>query len=394
MDSGSHCHRYPFNSGTGIDVSAKYEDVRGRLGLVGVCLPRGDPAWLVTRYGEARSVLVDGRFSRAAAQGRNIPRQGESPRDAGMLGLDPPEHSRLRVPVNLAFSKKRMEGLRPRIRDLAGRLLDGVERCTLPVDLVEHYALPLALETICELLGVPVEDRGIFRSWVDTWLRIDPGLKNEFTNSQVELGAYLAILVANRREHPTGDVISSVARYRVDGKLLGELEVVDLCRTLLTAGYESSANQIANFTYALLRHPEWTACGVDGNWGPAVVDELLRLVPLMAGAGTMPRYATAPVEVGETKLEPGAWVVVSLAAANRDPSRFSEPGLFNPLRGGGHLAFGHGPHRCPGAHLTHVELQEALGALWNRFPELRLAEGLIWKQDSIIRGPRVLPVRW
>jgi cytochrome P450 len=142
------------------------------------------------------------------------------------------------------------------------------------------------------------------------------------------------------------------------------------------------------------RSGDGTRAGDAGRVRTAV-EELLRFVPLMAAAGTMPRYATQDVQVAGTTVRAGEPVIASLAAANRDHRRFRSPAVLDLRRNDGeHLAFGHGPHHCPGALLARVELQEALAVLWRRFPALRLAGDVTWKRGSVMRGPGTMPIGW
>ncbi|MFI5985238.1 cytochrome P450 [Streptomyces sp. NPDC051555] len=387
---------YPFNTAEGLGLAEEYERVRERPGLLRVRMPYGEPAWLVTRYADARLVLGDVRFSRAMASEHDEPRQSEARVDAGILGMDPPDHTRLRSLVAKAFTVRQVEKLRPRVRALTAGLLDELEAAGPPADLVDRYALPVPVAVICHLLGVPVEDRPRFRVWSDAALSTSSLTAKEFHANRDELRAYMADLIDAHRSSPRDDLMTALIDAReADDDRLSELELIDLCVAVLVAGHETTASQIPNFVLTLLDHPDQLAL-LRGN--PALianaVEELLRFVPLGSGA-SQARYATEDIEVGGTLVAAGDPVVVATGAANRDALRFTAPGVLDIARPAGqHLGFGHGVHHCLGAPLARMELQEALNALLQRFPGLRLAGDITWKTEMLVRGPRVMPVAW
>ncbi|MFE2377595.1 cytochrome P450 [Streptomyces sp. NPDC059398] len=386
---------YPFNAAEGLALAEEYEQVRNRPGLLRVRMAYGEPAWLVTRYEEARFVLGDLRFSRAEGYKHDEPRQGEGRRDSGILGMDPPDHTRLRSLVAKAFTVRQVEKLRPQVKELTASLLDRMEAAGPPVDLVEEYALPIPVAVICRMLGVPEEDRPKFRVWSDAALSTSSLTAEEFDANREELRAYMAGLIAQHRADPRDDLMTALIEARDGGDRLSELELVDLCVGILVAGHETTASQIPNFVHTLLDHPgEWQRLGSEPGLIDGAVEELLRFVPLGSGAG-QPRYAKEDIEVGGTLVRAGSPVLVAVGAANRDALRFSAPGKLDLSRAANqHLGFGHGVHHCLGAPLARLELQEALGALTARFPDLRLAGDIVWKGEMLVRGPRVMPVGW
>ncbi|MGW2183231.1 cytochrome P450 [Streptomyces sp. NPDC001732] len=386
---------YPFNTAEGLQLAEEYERVRDRPGLLRVQMPYGEPAWLVTRYADARLVLGDQRFSRAAAASHDEPRQSEGQRDGGILGMDPPDHTRLRSLVAKAFTVRQVEKLRPQVRELAAGLLDDMEAAGQPADLVDLFALPLPVAVICRMLGVPTEDRPRFRVWSDDALSTSSLTAEEFEASRDELRAYMAGLIEQHRREPQDDLMTALIEARDGRDRLSELELVDLCVGILVAGHETTASQIPNFVLTLLDHPEQLArLRAEPELVPNAVEELLRFVPLGSGAG-QPRYATEDIEVGGTLVRAGSPVLVAVGAANRDALRFTAPGVLDVAREGNqHLGFGHGVHHCLGAPLARLELQEALSALITRFPGLRLADDVTWKSEMLVRGPRVMPIGW
>ncbi|MET8295068.1 cytochrome P450 [Streptomyces sp. NPDC005180] len=387
---------YPFNTAEGLLLAEEYERVRDLPGLLRVQMPYGEPAWLVTRYADARLVLGDARFSRAQAAAHDEPRQSEGRTDSGILGMDPPDHTRLRSLVAKAFTVRQVEKLRPQVRALTEGLLDELEAAGPPADLVDLFALPVPVAVICRLLGVPVEDRPRFRVWSDAALSTSSLTAEEFEANQEELRAYMAGLVELHRRDPRDDLMTALIEARdADGDRLSELELIDLCVAVLVAGHETTASQIPNFVLTLLDHPDQLALlRRDPALIARAVEELLRFVPLGSGA-SQARYATEDVEVGGTMVRAGEPVVVATGAANRDALRFTAPGVLDIRRSSNqHLGFGHGVHHCLGAPLARMELQEALGALLARFPGLRLAGDVTWKTEMLVRGPRVMPVGW
>ncbi|MFH8404216.1 cytochrome P450 [Streptomyces sp. NPDC018019] len=386
---------YPFNDSDGLSLSGIYEQVRDQPGLLRVQMAYGEPAWLATRYADARLVLGDRRFSRAEGLKHDEPRQSEGQRDSGILSMDPPDHTRLRTLVAKAFTVHQVEKLRPWVRELTHGLIDELEAAGPPVDLVDRYALPIPVAVICRMLGVPEEDRPKFRTWSDAALSTSSLTAEEFEANREELRAYMAKLIGDHRVTPRDDLMTRLIEARDVDDRLSELELIDLCVGILVAGHETTATQIPNFVLSLLDHPgELERLRAEPGLVKSAVEELLRFVPLGSGA-SFPRYATEDIEVGGTLVRAGEPVLVAVGAANRDALRFDEPGTLDIARDGNqHLGFGHGVHHCLGAPLARLELQEALIALITRFPELHVAGDVVWKDQMLVRGPRVLPVGW
>lgn len=386
---------YPFNEATALTLSDHYEDIRAAEGLPRVRMPYGETARLVTRYADARLVLGDRRFSRAEATRHDAPRQSEAQTITGILSMDPPDHTRLRTLVAKAFTVRRVEKLRPDVRELAEGLIQDMLAAGPPADLVEDYALPIPVGVICRLLGVPEADRPRFRKWSDDALSTSSLTAEEFEASREELRAYMADLIAEHRARPADDLMTALIEARDAQDRLSELELIDLCVGILVAGHETTASQIPNFLHVLLDHPDQFArLREDPGLIPGAVEELLRFVPLGVGAG-QPRYALEDVEVGGTLVRAGEPVLVAVGAANRDALRFDDAGRLDIARAdNSHLGFGHGVHHCLGAQLARVELQEALRALVLHMPGVHVAGDIVWKTEMLVRGPRSMPVGW
>ncbi|WP_214410561.1 cytochrome P450 [Sphaerisporangium fuscum] len=386
------------------EIPVPYEPAPAFAGLrrsrpaVPVRLPTGDRAWLVTRHADNRRLLADPRLSRAAAAAPGAPRARAIPleRDS-MTTMDPPEHTRLRGLVMRAFTARRVERLRPRVEDHVADLLDTMARDGAPGDIVSGFARPLAITVICELLGVPKEDREGFQSWTDTYLAVTGRTPDAMREAGDRLKAFLRELVAAKRREPADDLLSELAAAEEDDRL-SEAELVTLGVTLLVAGYETAANLISGAVFALLRHPDQLALlRRDRALMPRAVEELLRYVPLAVTGGTI-RVAVADVELGGVVIKAGEAVLPATTSANRDAAVFDRPdGLDLTRDPNPHLAFGHGPHHCLGAQLARLELGAALAGLLARFPALRPAvdlEGISWTRAKMIRGPEALPVAW
>ncbi|GAA2553401.1 cytochrome P450 [Pseudonocardia hydrocarbonoxydans] len=391
---------YPFAEPDGLTFDPRYARLRREEPLARVALPYGGEAWLATRLDDVRTVLADPRFSRAATVGADVPRvRPEIDHEpASILNMDAPEHTRLRKLVARAFTVRRVEALRPRAAALTAELLDGMRAAGPPADLVAHLSVPLPVTIICELLGVPVADRDVFRAGADAALSTTGMSPAQRTRARDALLAYMAGLVARRREEPTDDLLGALVVARDDGDALSERELVGLGVGILVAGHETTMNMIGNIVFALLTRPDR---GEALRSGPGAVargvEELLRYLPLGASAG-FPRIATEDVELAGGTVRAGDAVVVSVAAANRDPEAFENPDTLVLDRAENrHVAFGHGLHHCLGAQLARMELQEAVGSLLAAFPDLRLAvdpADVPWRTGALVRGPEELLLSW
>ncbi|MEV6227061.1 cytochrome P450 [Saccharopolyspora shandongensis] len=389
---------YPFSAADKLNLDPIYAHLREQEPLTRIQLPYGETAWLATRYEDAKIVLGDPRFSRAAALDHDEPRLRPNNPQGGLLSMDPPDHTRLRKLVAKAFTARRVEQLRPRTQEIADGLVDRMIEQGGPVDLVEEFALPLPITVICELLGVPYADRGDFRVWSDAFLSTTKLTPEQVTDYIDKMFGYIAGLIAQRRDEPADDLLSALIAARDEHDKLSEDELVRLAAGILVAGHETTATQIPNFVYVLLTHPEQLAeLRADLDVVPQAVEELMRYVPLGVGAG-FPRYATEDVELGGVLVRAGEPVMVSSSAANRDEAVFNDPEQLDlTRREATHLGFGHGPHHCLGAQLARLELQVALRTLLTRLPGLRFAtsaEDVEWKSGMLVRGPQRMVLTW
>ncbi|MGV9925828.1 cytochrome P450 [Nocardia rhamnosiphila] len=400
MTVSTEVRRYPFGEPVRLDMDPLFTKLRREEPVCRVELPYGGEGWLVTRYEDVKLVLADPRFSRAATVGReDLPRATPAPvRPDSLLSMDPPEHSRLRKLVAKAFTGRRVAELRPRTRAIVDEKLTALEQAGAPADLVEGFALPLPVTVICEMLGVPPRDQHRFRDFSDAILSTTAYTREQIESARDSLETYLAEVVAERRQRPTDDLLGALVAARDEEDRLSERELVNLGVGLLIAGHETTANQIANFTYVLLTQREyWELLRAEPELIPGAVEELLRYVQLGAGAG-QPRVATEDVVLSGVTVRAGDSVFVNTQAANRDENVFDDPESLDLTRQRNpHVAFGYGAHHCLGAQLARVELQVALEALLERFPSMRLSlplDEIPWKSGLLVRGPKQLLVEW
>jgi cytochrome P450 len=306
----------------------------GRLTAAGSahrCEPAGaPPQWLVTGYQEAWSVLTDPRVSkRSERAGLEHGWLMSGLRDEVgidyMLTLDPPEHTRLRQIVMRAFTPRRVDVLRPLTEKIAGRLADAVVARETP-DLIDGFATPLPIAVISELLGVAAGDGDRFGSAAEQI--VSPVAGQDRAESYQWMSEYLAGLVAGKRAEPGTDLLSALADDTVDDRL-DDAELIGMAFLLLIAGYETTATLIGTILLGLARRPELVRrLRADPALEPSAVEELLRLdSPVQTGTE---RFATEDMYVGDTLVRRGDMLLVSFAAANRDPARFAEQDEFRP----------------------------------------------------------------
>jgi cytochrome P450 len=395
-ESAGEAHAFPFGDGAQLELEAGFRAAQERRGLTRVQLAYGEPAWLATRMEDVKLVLADRRMSRALAFDDAVARPTPlHPPPTGLLAFDEPEHRRLRRLVADAFSREEIEQRAPAIREIAAQRWAAFTAPPPPGDLVSGYALELASVVIADILGIDREHRDDFRWFADCVVSTS-GLPVEEVRARREaLRAYM-----ERALQDAAGQTGLLGRFAVAESAPGGLnaaQFVGLATAILVAGFETTANQIANFVYLLLGRPDLVErIGRTPDELPALVDELLRMVPLGVG-GTFPRVATEDLWIGEQLVRRGETVIASLGAANQDPRAFEEPQEIRPGRSGRHVAMGHGSHFCLGVHLARTELQAALEAAFvTGPPPLAVVDGPPpqWREGRTFRGFASLQVRW
>jgi cytochrome P450 len=369
---------------------------------------RSRPAdgYVLSRYDDILAVLTDRRFSADERNLRRYPGLRARATRAGvpdlyeegvisMLRTDPPDHTRLRSLVSKAFTPRAVERMRPRIEATAELLLDRLQGRG-EMELVRDFASPLPVVVIAEMLGVPGEDHERFRDWSNEAVRTLGDGTNEDRRrawrAMQDFAAYLEGIVEARRREPREDLISALVAAEEAGDRLTGRELFGTIVLLLVAGNETTTKLVGNAIVALLRNPDQLdLLRREPKRIPAAVEELLRY------DGPVQLTSRMVLEDGEFRghrLRKGQQLVLLLAAGNRDPERFEEPERLLVTREDvRHLAFGHGTHHCLGALLARLEATIALEALVTRLPNLRFGSAPIeWGDNTVLRGPRVLPL--
>lgn len=387
------------------DPHAVYAYLRDAAPVCPMRPPHGNETYLITRYEDARAALSDPRLSKdmygAMDAYRRIFGDSSVALDDNMLNSDAPKHTRLRRLVNSAFTPRRVAALRPRIEEIVRDLLDECparER----FDLLPAFAFPLPIIVICDLLGVPPEDRQRMQHLSTTVAQTGFGEEAKRAQQQAEEGlhAYFTDLIDAKRERPGDDLLSALIAARDNDGGLTESELVSTAFLLMFAGHKTTAYLIGNAVHHLLSHPaQLRAVREDPELIRAAVEELVRYDGSVESATF--RYATEDVEYGGTLIPKGALVQIALSSANRDPRKFDAPDELDVRRPGNaqdaHIGFGHGSHYCLGAPLARLETQLALTRLFDRFPRMALADptgGPRWLEVPFpaFRGLAELPV--
>jgi cytochrome P450 len=365
--------------------------------------PDGGTALLVSRHGDIRSLMVDPRYSRAAAADAAAKAgQGGIAAAAGVdsiLGMDGEEHARLRRLVAGAFTVHRIEKMRLDVRATVHELLDRLQALPQPVDLVGNFSFALPFTVLCKLIGVPPEDYEVLRSSTDAVMGDEMTDPEQSVASLKRLVAYFADLIDRRRNQPADDLITALVQARDNEDRLTEHELRMLCLGVMIAGYESTANEINMFVLNLMHYrDEWDRLKAEPELVPQAVEELLRFCQLTEIGIGLPRVTTEDVELSGCPIPAGTAVLPALNTAGRDADVFGDPDRIDFTRQPNpHYGFGAGIHRCLGAPLARLELQEALRAMIERLPEMRLAvteAELPFTPGRVVRSLEALPITW
>ncbi|GLZ45888.1 cytochrome P450 [Actinomycetospora sp. NBRC 106375] len=382
----------------GFTLLPEVEALRASGETARVATPFGHEATMFSRYADVRELHGDpsrfrldgvGAPPALIAAGRDNAEFRR--RQAGnLLGQDPPDHTRLRRMLTGEFTVKRMKRLVPRVEEIVTEHLDAMEQAGR-AELVTDFALPVPSMVICELLGVPYDDRDDFTE--RSALSLDSTISApERMRLADESRAYMTSLVDRHRADPGEDLLGMLIREHSDD--VTDDELIGIGNLLLVAGHETTSNMLSLGTLALLEHPDQLArvrddpSAVDG-----AVEELLRWLTVVHGG--FPRAVVEDTTIGGHPVAAGELVISSLAAANRDPEAVDDGDRLDISRAPApHLAFGHGIHHCLGAPLARIEMRVAFPALLNRFPDLHLAGEPEFRHRTLIYGLHRLPLAW
>ncbi|MFE1766437.1 cytochrome P450 [Streptomyces angustmyceticus] len=398
MSPNEQTLQYPLAYETALEPAAQWAELRGTCPVATITVPDGSQAKLLTRYDDVREMLADPRFTRkdltdgttsaaadAAEPPFSVPKHGE-------------DHQRWRRLVGRWFTAKRMAALRPQMTEIADRLLDEMTGRGSSGDLKAHFAFPLPVYVICDMLGVPAEDRDRFSYWSDNFLNLSRYSAQERQTAVGELVAYMSGHIAAKRAEPTDDLLSSlIEEGSGEGEALTDAELLGTGISLLVAGHETTANMIGKLVAMLLAdRTRWERLLENPSLVRSTVEEALRF-DANGGFG-LRRFLTEDVEIGGEVVPNGTTVVCAMGAANRDETAFENAAEMDLARTPNpHLAFGAGPHSCLGQALARTELQVALEVLLRRLPSLELdipAADLERLEGLLVGGLREVPVRW
>ncbi|MCX4671179.1 cytochrome P450 [Streptomyces sp. NBC_01381] len=387
----------------------------GYAPLIRATLPQTQsPVWLATRYDVVKAALGDSRFVRdlarvPGAEGGGV--AAELLDEAGLPAeyrqyleilvlVDGPEHTRLRTHVMRAFAPRRIAALRPRIERIVQDVADEIVAKGGEFDVLRGFAYPVMTSVICDIIGVEGADRDQVSGWIRDY---ESGEPDRFLPGIDHLAAYIDGLLDRRAAAPAEDLASDLLRSSAEAgpdQQLTRQEMIALVFLLINTGIAPPAFFLTDAVLTLLDHPEEVAkLRAEPALLPRAVQELLRHVSAVRVGATL--YATEDVELGGVLVRRGEGVTSGLLAANRDPGTFAEPARLDlsreAARGAGHIAYGHGAHRCIGAALANLQTEVILDQLFLKRDSLTLAV----ERDALERigfagdgtYPMALPVR-
>ena len=355
--------------------------------------------WFFTRYEDVNTLLRDRRLGRTMQhilppEERYVPPPAIEPfariSQHSMFDKEPPEHTRLRGLVHKVFTPRRVESLRGQITTMTNQLLDAVVDKG-QFELLSDFAVPLPVNVISEMLGVPVADRHLLRPWSNAIVAMyeldhTPEQERLAVQSAQEFADFLRNLANERRRNPQDDLITALVQVEEAGERLTMDELISTCVLLLNAGHEATVNAVGNGMWALLQHPDqFSQLIADPSLIPTAIEELLRYdTPLQL----FRRWVLEDMEYGGFQFKVGDELGLMFGAANRDPARFPNADRLDIRRADNpHITFGGGLHFCMGAPLARLELQIAYTTLLTRLRNQRLTDAApVFKDAYVIRG--------
>ncbi|MFE4536185.1 cytochrome P450 [Streptomyces scopuliridis] len=378
-----------------------YARLREEQPVVRALMPNGEVGWLISRHEDVRAAFADPRLIRPLLSAWP-PREGPDappPCLPTFLEMTGEHHSRVRRSVLPLFGRRRLEFMAPRIRAMAEELVDSMVAAGTGADLVAAFTEPLPLKVLCETVGLPYEDRDVYLPHTLTLLSASGLDMEDILAALYALQDYASGLIDRRESAGGGDdcIGLLLAECRRTGGELVRDDIVSFVVTMLMAGYKTNIQHLGNALLTLLTHPdEMRRLRERPDGMDTAVEELLRYVPLMNAINVL--VAEEDFTLRGRHIRAGDAVVPVIASANHDPAAFHDPARLDLTRSPNpHVAFGHGPHYCTGAHLTRLQLSVALRVLLERLPGLTLAEpaaSLPWDETTPLRAPARLPVRW
>jgi cytochrome P450 len=382
-----------------------YAHLRDRTPLCRVQLPTREEAYLVLRYTDVSAMLKNNRLAKdpanalSPAQLKRIPNPPRMfrPLTRNMLGMDDPDHARLKILVQAGFTPRRMEMLAARTEAITEDILNRIDT-TQNFDLVSSFAMPMPITIISELLGVPKKDRGKFARWSHTLLSVNPASWRMVLALPdiLRFLRYLKYLIALKRKTPADDLVSSLVQIEAGGDRLIPDELMAMIAILLSAGHETTSNLIANGTLALLQNRDaFEHLKAQPDLIDTAVEELLRFAGPVETSTF--RYAREDMNIAGHIIPQGALVMGVITSANRDERQFAAANTLDLSRTvNRHLTFGEGGHYCVGAALARMEARIAFTAMLMRWPNVRLARNFTtaeWKPGMVLRGLKRLPLQ-
>lgn len=367
-------------------------------------------AWVLTRYADIQRVLRDnqGRYSNRKAEqfGVGAPESVQEKLKIffdfvhKMVGFtDPPEHTRLRALISRAFTVQAVERLRPRVQALVDELL-AAARERGEFDAVADFGVPLPLIVFSELMGVPVADGPLLKSYADQLVPLfgagiaDAGIVDAGYQGILNYSEYFSRHIAARRKQPGEDLLSKLIEAQVDESRLSDDELIAMSVLLFVASHETTTHMLSNAMYTLVRHP---ALAQRLREEPRLVDAAIEEMMRWDGP-TFATFRRTTVDIDDfdgAPIKAGDFILCVICSANRDPERFPDPDRLDIERPDNrHLSFSSGIHTCPGAALSRLEGRIAIDSLIRAFPEIRLKSGAVveWIPHMMIRGVKSLPL--